>query len=467
MALSTPNRRVLAIVAVAVCAGLVFTLLPWPFALAAVMGVVAGAAIGVLARSAPAPDTNDPHAALRDRIARIARGEAPAPDAGEPSSEGDLSLIERRLLDAAAREAEDRRHLLALFDGVDAPVVSTDAEGNVTLCNRAAERLVGAPALGLLGRPVHETFTQADLLRLHAAARAGRAGQELVRIARPGGVAVYEASAVPITGGEGRDRFAVVMTLRDVTELSRAVQVKSDFVANASHELRTPIAAIRMAVETLQSEASDDPAMREKLLGVLESNTTRLEEMVRDLLDLSRLESPDAPLRIAPVPASELGASLASLFEAVCRERGLTLVLDFSPELESMRTDRELVLVILKNLVENATRFAYENTEVRVVGRPAGGDSGGVRFAVIDRGIGIPLGQQQRIFERYYQVDPARTGGPRRGTGLGLSIVKHAVRTLGGSVRVQSVWKQGTTMTVELPGVLPAAGQALETNRRG
>ncbi len=461
-------------------AGLLAALLPVPRWLAAGAAVGLGAAAGWVFLAGRGAEREPRDLALRARIAGIARGPGTRRGNTEPpSADDDLDALERRLADGAAREADHRRRLLALLDAVDAPVVATDDRGDVTLCNRAAEALVGTRADTLLGRPVDEAFTQADLLRLHASARAGRPGQERVRIARADGVAVFEASAVPVPapadarGGAPQAVFPVVITLRDVTELSRAVQVKSDFVANASHELRTPIAALRIAVETLQSEAPEDSAMRDRLLSVIESNTTRLEEMVRDLLDLSRLESPDVPVRVGPVPASELREALSPLFEPVCRERSLSLVFDFAPELEGMRTDRDLLSLILKNLIENATKFAYEHTDVRVVGRAAGGASpdggrgggggcGGsngraVRFDVIDQGIGIPLSQQQRIFERYYQVDPSRTGmSPGRGSGLGLAIVKHAVRNLGGAVRVHSVWKQGTTMTVELPGVLPA-----------
>jgi two-component system, OmpR family, phosphate regulon sensor histidine kinase PhoR len=200
-------------------------------------------------------------------------------------------------------------------------------------------------------------------------------------------------------------------------------------------------------------------------MSMLSGNVARLEEMVRDLLDLSRLESPEAALRIEPAPGSELARGLSEDFSNACRQRSLTLVFDLDPALERVRTDRKLLGLILSNLIDNATKFAFEGTEIRVVGRPLAPQNGGlagVRLEVIDRGVGIPLNQQSRVFERYYQVDQARDGGRiRRGTGLGLAIVKHAVRRLGGTIRVNSVWQQGTTMVVELPGCLqPPKGEA-------
>jgi signal transduction histidine kinase len=281
--------------------------------------------------------------------------------------------------------------------------------------------------------------------------------REQVPIARPDGPRVWEIAA--ISAGDAATP-AVVMEIRDVTEEALSLRVKTDFVANASHELRTPIASMRMALETLTGLGDDDGAMRDRLMSMLTSNVARMEEMVRDLMDLSRLESPEAGLRIETVKVSEVADDLRLDFQAACAQRGLRLAFDLDPALEALRTDRMLLGLVLGNLIDNATKFAFEGSEVRVVGRPIGGAEGaarGVRFEVIDQGVGIPLEQQARIFERYYQVDEARDGARiRRGTGLGLAIVKHAVRRLGGSVRVQSIWHQGTTMTVELPGALPA-----------
>jgi signal transduction histidine kinase len=230
--------------------------------------------------------------------------------------------------------------------------------------------------------------------------------------------------------------------------------MKTDFVANASHELRTPIASLRIAVDTLAAIGDEDPAMRERLLGVVASSTARLEEMVRDLLDLSRLEGADQRPAVLPVDFGALGAELADMYKEACAARRLELRVELDPPaLDGFESDRALLLLVLSNLVDNATKFAFEGTAVRVVGTllPEKGGRRAARLEVIDRGIGIPLDQQQRVFERYYQVESARTGTARRGTGLGLAIVKHALKQLGGTVRVESVWQEGTRMTVEVP----------------
>jgi two-component system phosphate regulon sensor histidine kinase PhoR len=379
--------------------------------------------------------------------------------------------------------AKKTRNLEALIAAVDEPLVATDNDQCVLLCNRSAEAILDAEPGELIGRPITRVFTHTELLAMHEAARAGEVRRGRVRLTTPLGKRVYQVSASPVPVAWGEGIFGAVMVLRDVTELDQAVQVKTDFVANASHELRTPVAAIRTAAETLGSALRDDPSMAERVAKMIVNHAGRLEELLRDLLDLSRLESPDATLTIEPVNGHELERQLAAMFEPACRERRLTLSFEFEDELLGMRTDRKLLTLILRNLIENATKFAFEGTEVRVAGTlieahlpsmreagppappadaaavPPGGalmSRGIVRFEVIDKGIGIPLGHQDRVFERFYQVDPARTGGGggvsgKRGTGLGLAIAKHAAKSLGGRVGLKSVWGQGTTAWAEVP----------------
>jgi two-component system, OmpR family, phosphate regulon sensor histidine kinase PhoR len=356
-------------------------------------------------------------------------------------------------ISAALDSARDRGHTLAtLLDAVEEPILATDAAGRILLCNAAAQELLDLRADRLVGRPVEDAFTQPDFITVVQTARDGTTARDEIRVPRPDGPRIWETAAVPY--GPPAVPRAVVMTIRDVTDRALALQVKSDFVANASHELRTPVSAIRMAAETLESLGPEDQPMRTRLVAMIASHTHRLEELIRDLLDLTRLESADAVIQDEPVPASALAEALAPMFEGACRDRRLTLRFDFAPDLESLRTDRNLLLLILSNLIDNSCKFAFEDTEVLITGRRADSPLTSARFDVIDHGVGIPINQQQRIFERFFQVDEARTGGPKRGTGLGLSIVKHAVRRLGGSIRVQSIWHRGTTMTVEIPNCL-------------
>ncbi len=354
----------------------------------------------------------------------------------------------------------EQRDLRTIIEAVSSPVLATDAAGVIRLCNAAGRELFGATT-SPQGRLVEHVFTQPEMLVIHAKALSGERNTRRLRIAvGDANVRIFEvtASPAPLTPPasptanpppSNTDSTGVVLTLIDVTELATAMQLKTDFVANASHELRTPLASIRIAAETLAALEPDEHAMRTKLVGMLERNAIRLEDMVSDLLDLSRLETPDAECVLKDVDLNELCAQLEALYENHCHQRQLELVFELPTESKLLRTDPTLLALILKNLVENALKFAPRESAVRVrfVELPQA-----FKIEVIDQGIGIPLSMQQRIFERFFQVDPARTGGGHeRGTGLGLSIVKHAVRALDGTVRVESIYGEGTTMIVELP----------------
>lgn len=397
-----------------------------------------------------------------------------AHDRGDPIS-ALSALIEVRgdaLRDAERRHDEEISSLVARLDAVDTPVIATDESGRVASMNRAAEQLFETGPRRSPGTPLDNLFASAGLLDLHARAARGEACRGRMRITLAGQARIHEVSAVPVrpdTDDENNsdpanqtERLGVVLTLRDVHELAQTLRLRTDFAANASHELRTPIASIRAAIETLGGHAADDPEMQKRLLGMIENNTARLEEMVDDLLDLSRLESDERPIKTDSFRGDELAETLASMFAGTGEARGVTLELAFDPALANMRTDRKLVMLVLRNLVDNAIKFAFENTAVRVTAEVIPGKAGslnGARFRVADRGAGIPLKHQQRVFERFFQVDESRTRlDGRRGSGLGLAIVRHALRRLEGSIDVDSVWREGTTMTVEIPGcVLPGS----------
>jgi two-component system phosphate regulon sensor histidine kinase PhoR len=333
------------------------------------------------------------------------------------------------------------------------PMFATGASGELVLANRAAEEFFQRGPRGLLGRSIEDLVTQGDVITLHAAALSGREATGQVRLQRSDGTRIYQVRAAPVQFGGGR--AGAVVSLRDITELATALQLKTDFVANASHELRTPVASIKAAIETLADGAWEDENMRARFTQMIATNAGRLDEMIRDLMELSRLESPEAMVRAEPVSLAELIEDIHEELGSFAVEKKLRLEADVGDGAGELTTDPKLLRMVLKNLIDNAIKFANPETPVRTVARRAGDI---VRVQVIDQGAGIPINQQQRVFERFFQVDPARTGFQhRRGTGLGLAIVKHAVKALGGTISVESVWKQGTTMTVELPASGPGS----------
>lgn len=366
-------------------------------------------------------------------------------------------------LHASREQTGHERHIAALLRGVingaDIPIIATDEHGVLAHTNRRAKKVLGIGE-ALVGRPFDELVTQPVLHELEALARAGEPGHARVPIPIGGEMREFDISADPVPISEG-----AVLTFRDITELSRAMTLKADFAANASHELRTPIASIKGAAETLSGPARHDEKMADRLIEMITSNATRLELLAADLLDLSKLEAEDQPPEIAPVDLHGLIDRVIGDYQTPAERRQLTVVAQIEDGLDEILTDPALLMLILRNLVGNAIKFAHEGTRVKICADrrkvapdrsiPIPDELGlamGVRLRVIDKGVGIPLAHQHRIFERFYQVDEARTGsGAKRGTGLGLAIVKHASKRLGGTVGLESVHQVGTTMIVDLP----------------
>ncbi|MBU6413628.1 MAG: PAS domain-containing protein [Planctomycetes bacterium] len=469
--------------------GVVAAMWDWPARLTfsvMTVGAIVSTALFVAARSAEAARGKP---ALRGAAEGLWQSTVPQPlparltESGEKTDEEDEEWVERVLRQATAlirqrldQDLSNAADLRQVFDAIEAPVMAFDGKGFLLLFNAAAVQFFGREPQQLRGRAVEELFTQADFVDLVALASSNRPATRAVRMPRNEGLRTFQVLASPVRLRETAWPLAepatdarhvspdqpssagvthglgAVMILRDITEQAQAAQLKTDFVANASHELRTPLAAIKAAIETLHDGAAEEPAMRVRFLKMIGDNTVRLEDLTRDLIDLSRLETPETELEWRDCSLTALCDDLRPLFEQICTDRNLTLEVKIDPAVEKIQSDHRLLPLIVKNLVDNATKFAAEGTAVQIVAARVPGPRNMVRLQVIDEGIGIPLAAQQRIFERFYQVDLSRNGQKqRRGTGLGLAIVKHAVKALGGTIGVESVWQQGTTMTVELP----------------
>jgi two-component system phosphate regulon sensor histidine kinase PhoR len=238
----------------------------------------------------------------------------------------------------------------------------------------------------------------------------------------------------------------VVLVLHDITELRRADRVRRDFVANVSHELRTPLTAIRGYVEALLDGPPADVETR-RFLEIIARHSHRMERLVKDLLRLTRLEAGQEPLDRVPCSVQGLFDGVVHDLEPVVEARHQRVVVDVAAEAASLVGDPAKLHDVLRNLVENAANYSPEETTITLASRREGDR---IVLEVSDEGSGIPDADLQRIFERFYRVDKARsreTGG----TGLGLSIVKHLVGLHGGDVRALNRPAGGATFQVRLP----------------
>jgi two-component system sensor histidine kinase SenX3 len=282
-----------------------------------------------------------------------------------------------------------------------------------------------------------------------------REGELEVR-GRTGGRSTSFAVRVAPLGAEAGGDGLILLLAEDQTESRRVDQVRRDFVANISHELKTPIGALALLAETVE-EAADDPEAVRRFAGRMRQESSRLTHLVQDLITLSRIQAAEPIPDPNPV---ELGAVVAEADDR-CRmkasARGIELAASCEDRLVVLG-DEDLLITALRNLLENAVAYSPEKT--RVVVSAARDDGHGAQITVADQGIGIPERDLERIFERFYRVDPARSRATG-GTGLGLAIVKHVVAAHGGKVTVWSKEGVGSAFTIRLPVLsrpVPAGG---------
>jgi signal transduction histidine kinase len=336
-------------------------------------------------------------------------------------------LEERATASVDARRVRDQI-LGSMQDGV----LLFDGFQRTVFANQALERLLGARPEGLA-----QVYPPSIGEAIRRAAETERV--EIAEIETGAPTRWLRVTATP-AGTDG----SVLAVIADVTEARRLDAVRRDFVANASHELKTPAASIQAAAETLLHVWQEDPAAVPRFAGQLEREAVRLSRIVADLLDLSRLESGSElqdQVRMDALVREEI-----SRFEEAAIEAGLTISLEVVPVPPVRGSGRDLSLLI-RNLLDNAIR--YTKSDGTVVASVAA-DNGSVVLRVADTGSGIPSKELARVFERFYRVDRARsreTGG----TGLGLAIVRHVAENHGGTVTVESELGRGSTFEVRLP----------------
>ncbi len=337
-------------------------------------------------------------------------------------------------------QRDDANALQPLIHALPDPVFLIDAQERLALVNSAAVKLFGINPPWAVRQAIATTIGEAAVLELCREVRAGRTYiQREIQLVRAGQRLSYKAVAV----GDAAGRVLVV--LRDVTALEAAAKMKTDFVANASHELRTPVAAIKIALDTLDEVQQDDPVQAAKCVKIIEGHMRRLEEMLRDLLDLSRVENADMRVDAQRVSVGDIFAPVRDTMTPIAAERGVSL--EFAgEESATLMTDPRVLNLIVKNLVENALKYTPAGGRVTVTAEK---NEAAFMLTVVDTGIGIPQEHLERVFERFYQVDAARTGRENRGTGLGLAIVKHAAGALSGTVKLESKPGEGTVARCE------------------
>jgi len=368
----------------------------------------------------------------------------------EPDSELSRLSSELRVnLDKVKDEKEQREAILA---SMEEGVIVTDPKGNVTMANRKAEELFGKE---LLEKRVVEISRNPELHRIiEEGSKKGETVTGEITIAAPNSVSL-SVTMTPLI--RNTERLGSVIVFHEITLLKKLETMRIDFVANVSHELKTPLTAIKGFAETLKEGAINDKEHAARFVDIIKENADRLSRLVEDLLTLSNIELGKVSFDIRAVEIEEVARMVISTLEPKAKAKGLNLELDIEKGVHAL-SDKDRLAQILLNLVDNGIKFtekggvkikAQLTPPVPLFGK--GGVQGAfVEISVTDTGTGIPPKDIPRLGERFYRVDPARSR-ELGGTGLGLAIVKHLVASMGGKLSIESEYGKGTRISFTMP----------------
>jgi two-component system phosphate regulon sensor histidine kinase PhoR len=333
----------------------------------------------------------------------------------------------------AAGEAE-RDRLATLIDELGDAIFIADAGGRVLLANASARVTAGE---NVIGRHLPEVIRHHETLAAVASARDGREATATIERADPR--RFLRAIARPLEGGQ------ILLVIQDLTTLRRLETVRSDFVANVSHELRRPITSLKAMAEALEEGALDDPTVARDFVHRMQQEIDGLAQLTNELLTLTRIESGAETLTLVPQSPAQLLADCARRMGPLAARADVALLVE-TVDTPSVRADGDRVAQVLANLVHNAVKFTPAGGSVRL---SAAREDGRVAFSVADTGVGIERADLERVFERFYKADRSRSGG---GTGLGLAIAKHIVQAHGGRIEARSDGPgRGATFRFTLP----------------
>ena len=331
----------------------------------------------------------------------------------------------------------ERARLATVLDQMTDGVLIADSQGIIQFANPVTGKLFQT------SNPINRSLT--EVIRNHQLVEAWRRCQQTRELQSetvevPARHQFLQLVVIPDSHSSGS-----LLLVQDLTRIRRLETVRRDFISNLSHELRTPLASLKALAETLQDGALDDPPAARRFIDQIQIEVDALTQMVTELLELSKIESGRFSLDLQPASACDLLNSASKRMELQADRAGLTLRMECADDLPKIKIDSQRLEQVLVNLIHNAVKFTRSGGEVVLFAEAGIGE---VRFAVRDTGIGIPVEDVERIFERFYRVDKSRTGS---GTGLGLSIAKHIVEAHNGKIWAESIEGQGSTFYFSIP----------------
>ncbi len=399
---------------------------------------------------------------LREFSRRVAEGDfrpLPADGTGDTLEALGSSLNQTAArLDRTIRTLTEERNLSsAILGSMVEGVAVVNAAERLVFTNPGFASILGLDVPPVAGASLVEVVRQTELIE---AVRRVLAGEPRVEAEIATGTLRQHFFAATVASVRAGDTSGAVIVLHDITELRKLERIRRDFVANVSHEFRTPLTAIQGFAETLIAGAQDDPQNRGRFLNIILEHARRLARLTEDLLKLSQMDADRLELELRPVKVTQLIESCYETAQRRAAEKELVLTLDVSPGLPDVAGDARRLQEVLQNLLDNATQYTLPGGKIILSAEPGNEE---VIFTVSDTGIGIPTADQPRIFERFYRVDAARSR-EAGGTGLGLAIAKHLIEVQGGRVWVESEVGVGSKFHFSVPLFDPERAVARSTS---
>jgi two-component system, OmpR family, phosphate regulon sensor histidine kinase PhoR len=350
--------------------------------------------------------------------------------------------------------SEDRSQLLAMLTSMVEGVMVLDRRGRVLQINPALERMFDVTRMEARGHPCSDVFRHPQLDTLVSTVLTKRMNEEEEILLHPSGRRLHiEAS---VTECDRENEACAVLVFHDMTELRRLEIIRKDFVANVSHELRTPLTSIKGYIEALLDGGKDDPETNTKFLDIILKQSDRLNLILEDLLQLSKIESGQVLFKREPLHIESVIERTMAMIKPLADKKAHRLVSYVEDNLPAVLGDEDRLIQVLSNLLDNAVKYTPEKGTITLAAHPVSDDVQqptlitAVELSVTDTGIGIPEPDRPRVFERFYRIDKARSR-ELGGTGLGLAIVKHIVEGLGGRVWAEANTPTGSRFVVRLP----------------
>jgi len=396
--------------------------------------------------------TVNPIRQLTEVVERVAQGDLRARLL--PTTHDEMAQLTRafntmadELNEKVTMLAQERTFLSGVLNIMADGVIITDENGLVLLTNPAALRILAFPGKEAQGRTFAQVARERKLIELWDACRQG--GAEQTASLESGVRNVFLQAVITPLNKTAPPQFLVI--LQDLTRIRRLETVRRDFISNVSHELRTPLASLSLVVETLRDGAIDDPEAAERFLSFIESELSTLTQMVEELLELSQIESDRVPFRLKVTPVAKLIRKPVKRLAPQAERMNITVDVVVPEALPPVLADSRRIQQVVMNLLHNAIKFTPEGGRVTLKAEVVGPE---VIISMKDTGVGIPVEDVPRIFERFYKTDRSRAD---EGVGLGLSIAKHIIQGHGGRIWAESVEGRGSTFYFSL--LIGASGQ--------